>query len=236
MRRLKTGGDEEMKSIHSEYLSSYTGKGLRLVQHKKQGYQLEVPSNFLQEIQELHGESDTDNIVATQPMKNTIRYKTYKMIMIEQAIQSALVDSIEREKQLFESLKEAVLENDDKIKKLAHTLSNFDIAAGNALLSHEKGYNRPNIVPDSDVFWVKKGRHITVEAMQQDSTFVDNDCNLTKKSRIWLITGANMGGKSTFLRQNALIAILAQAGCFVPAEECNIGVVDAVFSRVRTRN
>jgi len=111
-------------------------------------------------------------------------------------------------------------------------LAGIDVASSLARLALDRWYTRP-IINNSTEFEIVGGRHPSVEAIQGDSggTFVSNDCNLTNK-QFWLITGPNMGGKSTFLRQNAIIAILAQSGSFVPAGKARIGIVDAIFSRV----
>ena len=107
------------------------------------------------------------------------------------------------------------------------------MAQGLAQLAVERRYTRPT-VDNTTAFEIKGGRHPVVEAMGAggDTPFVPNDCDLGEEARIWLVTGPNMAGKSTFLRQNALIAVLAQMGSFVPAEEARIGVVDRLFSRV----
>jgi len=101
-----------------------------------------------------------------------------------------------------------------------------------ALLAKERAYSRPELLSD-ETFDITDGRHVTVEALQPDAPFIANDLNLDSDSRkIILLTGANMGGKSTYLRQNAIIVLLAQMGSFVPARRAKIGIVDSVFSRV----
>lgn len=100
-----------------------------------------------------------------------------------------------------------------------------------ALLARERSYIRPTLTTDATIR-ITDGRHVTVEAMNPNQPFIANDLNLENNTKIVLLTGANMGGKSTYLRQNALIVLLAQAGFFVPAREAKIGIVDAIFSRV----
>ncbi|MDH3738056.1 MAG: DNA mismatch repair protein MutS, partial [Alphaproteobacteria bacterium] len=129
-----------------------------------------------------------------------------------------------------------VLARSDDIARAARAMAALDVAAGLADLAVTQRYCRPSI-NDSTAFRIVEGRHPVVEAALDDGagTFVANDCDLSgdeSNGRLWLLTGPNMAGKSTFLRQNALIALLAQIGSFVPASTAEIGVVDRLFSRV----
>jgi DNA mismatch repair protein MutS len=135
--------------------------------------------------------------------------------------------------ELFEELCRAVLAEAEAIAGTARALARLDVAAGLAELAAVERYCRPEI-DDSGAFVIRGGRHPVVEqALARAATpFIANDADLSAPQRLWLLTGPNMAGKSTFLRQNALIAILAQAGSFVPAERAHIGVVDRLFSRV----
>ena len=113
-------------------------------------------------------------------------------------------------------------------------LANLDVAAALAELAAAENYVRPAL-SEEPAFTIEGGRHPVVEAAlvrQGGSAFVPNDCDLGEARRLWLLTGPNMAGKSTFLRQNALIAIMAQAGSFVPAKSATVGIVDRLFSRV----
>ena len=139
---------------------------------------------------------------------------------------------------MFERLAASVIAQGANIKECAEALARLDAASALAHLAAERDYARPQ-VDDSHAFVVEGGRHPVVEqALSRDGTpFVANDCDLSPPQeadagRIWLLTGPNMAGKSTFLRQNALIAILAQTGSFVPAKHAHIGIVDRLFSRV----
>jgi len=119
------------------------------------------------------------------------------------------------------------------LSRIAEALAVLDVASGLADLALSKNYVRPK-VDGSKAFSISRGRHPVVEAAltAAHATFVPNDADLSSERRLWLVTGPNMAGKSTFLRQNALIAILAQMGAFVPAESAHIGIVDRLFSRV----
>ncbi len=139
------------------------------------------------------------------------------------------------ELELFNSLVQEVLVSSDDISRTAKAIAEFDVAAGLADIAVEKNYCRP-IVDDSLVFDVKDGRHPVVEAAiakEHGGAFVGNDCHLSDDSSfLWLLTGPNMAGKSTFLRQNAIIAIMAQMGAYVPCQSAHIGVINKLFSRV----
>jgi DNA mismatch repair protein MutS len=120
----------------------------------------------------------------------------------------------------------------EDLRRAAGALAALDVAAALGELAAEQNYARP-LVDTSLAFAIKGGRHPVVEqALGKSGAFIANDCDLAPEQRLWLLTGPNMAGKSTFLRQNALIALLAQAGSFVPATMAHIGVVDRLFSRV----
>jgi DNA mismatch repair protein MutS len=169
-----------------------------------------------------------------QTLASAVRYTTVELSELERKILSAADKALAVELQLFDDLVGEVLARIEAVAASARALAELDVAAGLAALASEAAWCRP-VVEDSAVFEVAGGRHPVVEAaLRQDQAggFVANDCALSGEQRIWLVTGPNMAGKSTFLRQNALIALLAQAGSFVPATAARIGVVDRLFSRV----
>jgi DNA mismatch repair protein MutS len=173
-----------------------------------------------------------------QTLAGQIRFTTSELGELESKIASAAERALGLELEIFERLTAKVIEQGDNIKTCAEALAQLDVASALAQLAAERDYARPQ-VDDSHAFVVEGGRHPVVEqALSRDGTpFVANDCDLSaprnsQAGRIWLLTGPNMAGKSTFLRQNALIAILAQMGSFVPAKHAHIGVVDRLFSRV----
>ncbi|MGL6042388.1 MAG: MutS-related protein, partial [Sandaracinobacteroides sp.] len=133
----------------------------------------------------------------------------------------------------LEALREAALLAADGLGRVAHGLAALDRSSALAELAAREGLVRPKLTTGTD-FAIVAGRHPVVEAAlkAKGQAFVPNDCRLEGAARVWLVTGPNMGGKSTFLRQNALIAVLAQAGSFVPAAEATIGIVDRLYSRV----
>ena len=175
-----------------------------------------------------------DAFIHRQTLASAVRYTTVELGELAGKISRAADQAMALEQELFDDLVGEVTARTDGIAEAAAALAALDVAAGLADLAVERRYVRP-IVDDSTAFAITGGRHPVVEAALEavgDKGFVPNDCALEGDHRLWLLTGPNMAGKSTFLRQNALIAILAQTGSFVPAEAAHIGVVDRLFSRV----
>jgi len=183
-----------------------------------------------------------------QTMANAMRFTTSELAEIEGQIASANERAHNLEQEIFAELQAAAAAREKALSRIASALAELDVFAALAVLALEQGYVRP-IVDGSESFDIRGGRHPAVEqalAKAQSGAFIENDCVLGRASapsappgfdelpeaRIWLVTGPNMAGKSTFLRQNALIAVLAQMGSFVPARSAHIGVVDRLFSRV----
>jgi len=175
-----------------------------------------------------------------QTLANNVRFNTEELIETESKITQAADRALAIELELFKELSSDVENSGDQISSCAESLAELDVILGLALLSEEENYTRP-IVDNSRTFLIKNGRHPVVEQALRKSKsgpFIENNCELSKQSKkegaanIWLLTGPNMAGKSTYLRQNALIAIIAQMGCFVPAASAHIGLIDRLFSRV----
>ncbi|HYZ25913.1 MAG TPA: DNA mismatch repair protein MutS, partial [Geminicoccaceae bacterium] len=225
LRGLRDQTRRHIARLESE-LQKATGIGSLKVRHNNMlGYYIEVTAT--------HRAKVPEQFVQRQSMANATRYSTKELAELESRIASAAERALTLEVELFEELCRAVLADAEPIARSAQALARLDVAAGLAELAAEQRYCRPEI-DDGDVFLILGGRHPVVEqALARDATpFIANDADLSGRQRLWLLTGPNMAGKSTFLRQNALIAILAQAGSFVPAERAHIGVVDRLFSRV----
>ena len=178
-----------------------------------------------------------------QTMANAMRFATVELGDLEDGIRSAADKALALELKLFKTLIDEILSRSEAIALAAEALAEIDVAAALAEVAVQRRYSRPHV--DSGTgFHIEDGRHPVVEAAQAkdaNTGFVANGCNLgstgqsddgQSPGRLWLITGPNMAGKSTFLRQNALIAVLAQMGSFVPASFARIGIVDRLFSRV----
>src|SRR5579884_2619416 len=173
-----------------------------------------------------------------QTLAGQTRFTTAELGELEAKIATAADRALGRELEIFERLVHVVLAETTAINACADALARLDVASALAQLAVEQDYVRPQ-VDDGLAFVVEGGRHAVVEqALARDgSSFVPNDCDLSpptedETGRIWLLTGPNMGGKSTYLRQTALIAILAQMGSFVPARSARLSIVDRVFTRI----
>jgi DNA mismatch repair protein MutS len=171
-----------------------------------------------------------------QTIGSAVRYSTEELATLARRISEAAEQALAIEGELFESLAAEATGVSAALLALADAIATLDVVAALAELAVTERHARPK-VDDSLAFEIRRGRHPVVEsalAQSQAGTFVPNDCRLSPEGggRLWLVTGPNMAGKSTFLRQNAIIAILAQMGAFVPAESAHIGVVDRLFSRV----
>ncbi|NBB25500.1 DNA mismatch repair protein MutS [Porphyrobacter sp. SLTP] len=168
-----------------------------------------------------------------QTMAGAVRFNSLKLHEEAARIAEAGGHALAAEEAHFEELVAAVVAARHAIAATAAALARIDVAAGNAERASESDWCRPEIAEDAGLS-ITAGRHLVVEAAlaKAGERFVANDCQLAEANRLWLIGGPNMGGKSTFLRQNALIVLLAQAGCFVPSSAARIGLVDRLFSRV----
>ena len=178
----------------------------------------------------------SDSFAHRQTTANAVRFTTPELAELETRILSAADEAQKIEMRLYSSLKDQILDAGAALADVAEALAEIDIAVAGARLARALNWVRP-MVDDSRTFTVTGGRHPVVEAAldREGARFIANDCALSDGSDgadIWLITGPNMAGKSTYLRQNALIAVLAQAGMYVPATAAHIGIVTQLFSRV----
>ncbi|MFN3370862.1 MAG: DNA mismatch repair protein MutS [Sphingomonadaceae bacterium] len=200
---------------------------LRVRHNNVIGYHVEVPSR--------HGEALLANpaFVHRQTLGSAMRFDTAPLRDLAARILTAEADALALEAAHVERLTAAALAEARPLGELADALSALDRSAAFAELAADSGWVRPELTDGMD-FHVTAGRHPVVEAARarEGAAFVPNDCVLEGEARVWLVSGPNMGGKSTFLRQNALIAILAQAGSFVPAAAARLGLVDRLYSRV----
>ena len=168
-----------------------------------------------------------------QTLAGVMRFDTEALRTLASRIAQAQAHSLAAEAAHLEDLRQQAVAEAPAIATVAHALAALDRSAALAELAEQESWCRPRLTGDVD-FAITAGRHPVVQAARRHSgeAFVANDCRLENSCRLWLVTGPNMGGKSTFLRQNALIAILAQAGSFVPAAQATIGIVDRLYSRV----
>ncbi len=208
-----------------EYEREKTGiKTLKVGYNRVFGYYIEVSKSFLSQV--------PDEYIRRQTLANGERFVTPELKETESRVIGARDRLNALEYELFISLRDFVLKSLEAIKLAASALAELDVYCSNAETARELGYVRPEI-DRSDKIYLKNSRHPVVERFLDGSYFVPNDCSLDcSANRMMLITGPNMAGKSTYMRQIALCVVLAQAGCFVPASEARIGIVDRVFTRV----
>ncbi len=169
-----------------------------------------------------------------QTLATSARFTTVELADLDKKISEAGARALAIETQIFDDFTKRITEQTATIRRIAEGLACLDVACAWAELAATENYTCPT-VENSLEFSIEKGRHPVVEAALKNKKangFIANDCTLSDAQRLWLLTGPNMAGKSTFLRQNALIVFLAQIGAFVPAQSATIGVVDRLFSRV----
>ena len=248
-RALRDESRRVIAALQARYADDTGVKALKIKHNNVLGYFVEVTA---QNADRMMQPPLNATFIHRQTLAGQVRFTSTELGELEAKIANAADRALGLELEIFDKLCAAVIAQGNAIKQCAEALARLDVASSLAALAAECNYARPQ-VDDSLTFVIESGRHPVVEqALSRDGTpFVANDSDLSPPAstlpspasaggigsgdaggRIWLITGPNMGGKSTFLRQNALIAILAQMGSFVPAKAAHIGVVDRLFSRV----
>jgi DNA mismatch repair protein MutS len=229
VRKLRDEGRSVIAQMQSEYIETSGVSSLKIKHNNVLGYFIETTATHAAKMM---APPLNETFIHRQTTANQVRFTTVELSEIETRILNAGGRALEIEKRLYSSLTQAIIAQAGPLGALARALSEIDLNAGLAELAVTENWVRPR-VDDSRAFDITGGRHPVVEAaLQKDGApFIANDCGLTD-TPIWLLTGPNMAGKSTFLRQNALLAILAQMGSFVPATEAHIGIVSQLFSRV----
>jgi DNA mismatch repair protein MutS len=237
MRALRDQSRRVIAAMERE-LAEETGiRSLKIRHNNVLGYYIEVTANHAGAM--TGSDEAKARFIHRQTMASAMRFTTTALAELETKIANAAGRTLEIELAVFDALQAEAVSHAQAIRAVADALAELDVASSLAVLAAEQDYCRP-AVDASLAFRIEGGRHPVVEQAlrrQLGDPFVANDCDLSpeegaKNGAIWLLTGPNMGGKSTFLRQNALIAILAQTGSFVPAASAHIGVVDRLFSRV----
>ncbi|MFT3690727.1 DNA mismatch repair protein MutS [Paenirhodobacter sp.] len=228
-RRLRDEGRGVIARMQAEFIEETGIASLKIKHNNVLGYFIETTA--------IHAEKmmGSARFIHRQTTANQVRFTTVELSELETRILNAGAHALDIEKRLYDSLKRAILAHSGPIGEAARALAEIDLTAAFADLAAGDGWAAP-VVDNSRAFEVEAGRHPVVEAAlkRQGEPFIANDCGLTSGTTpaIWLLTGPNMAGKSTFLRQNAIIALLAQAGSFVPARRAHIGLVSQLFSRV----
>ncbi|WP_136644836.1 DNA mismatch repair protein MutS [Tabrizicola sp. YIM 78059] len=229
-RALRDEGRGVIARMQAEYVEATGIASLKIKHNNVLGYFIETTTTHEERMRSM-----PELFIHRQTTAGQVRFTTLALSDLETRILNAGNHALEIEKRHYSGLKARILDNSAVIAQAARALAEIDLAAAFADLSAEEGWCAP-VVDDSRAFHVVGGRHPVVERAlrREGQPFVANDCALTpaETPAIWLLTGPNMAGKSTFLRQNALIALLAQAGSHVPATSARIGLVSQLFSRV----
>ena len=223
-RSIKTNGTDIMASIEQKEREETGIKTLKVDYNKVFGYYIEVTKSFIEQV--------PDRYVRKQTLTNCERYITSELKEMENTIFSAEDKIVTLEYELFAGLRAVIAENNERIRATASLIAEIDVYRSFAEVADKNGYVCPEVDLSYDLI-IKDGRHPVVEKFVTDSYFVPNDTTLdVTDNKVMIITGPNMAGKSTYMRQVAIITIMAQIGSYVPAKDARIGVVDKVFTRV----
>ncbi len=231
LKNLRDESRRLVAGLQDKYAAATGVAALKVKHNNVLGYFIEVTQKNADAL----AQAPDGPFIHRQTMKNALRFTTVELGELEGRLASAADKALALELELFDRLVAQVTAGAEAIACAARALAHLDVAASLAELAAEQRYSRP-LVDDRLGFQITGGRHPVGENLGGEgdgsTPFVANDCDLGEDHRLWLLTGPNMAGKSTFLRQNALLAVMAQMGSFVPAEAANIGAVDRLFSRV----
>ena len=223
-RHAKTEGKTWLTQLEAEEREKTEIRTLRIKYNKIFGYYFEVSNSFKDKVPEY--------FTRTQTLANAERYSTVRLKELESVILGAEDKLYALEYELFCEIRESIAKQIPRIQATAKVVANIDVFASLSLVAERNNYVCPQM-NEKGVIDIKEGRHPVVEKMIKNDMFIPNDTYLDgSKSRISVITGPNMAGKSTYMRQTALIVLMAQIGSFVPASKANIGIVDRIFTRV----
>ncbi|MCP4922972.1 MAG: DNA mismatch repair protein MutS [bacterium] len=224
--QLRDEGRTLIRELQAHYVQETGVNTLKIKHNNVLGYYIEVSAQHAKKLPEA-------DYIHRQTLASAMRFKTTELADLEVKLNNAVDEVLQQELQLFEDLVSRVLTHAKELSTLSQALARLDVTNSHATLALEEGYTCPQI-DGTHALHIEKGRHPVVEASlkTKGEQFVTNECSLDEGHRLWLITGPNMAGKSTFLRQNALIVLMAQMGAFVPATKAHIGVCDRLFSRV----
>ena len=224
LRDIMENGQGYLSKIEAREKEKTGIKSLKIGYNKVYGYYLEVTN--------LYKDAVPDTYIRKQTLTNAERYITQELKDLENKILGARERSVQLESEIFNKIRDKIAAQLERIQRTAYHIAVVDCIQSLAQAASESGFVRPE-VDASDAIIIRDGRHPVVEKMMKDAPFVPNDTVLDcRDNRMLIITGPNMAGKSTFMRQVAVITLLAQIGSFVPASSAKIGVTDAIFTRV----
>ena len=224
LKHATTDGKSWLMKLEADEKEKTGIKSLKIGFNKVFGYYIEVTN--------LYKDMVPDTYIRKQTLTNGERYITEELKNMENQILGAEEKVIKLELEAFRQIREEIAGNVKRMQKTAEAISSLDVLTSFAQVAEEMNYCKPTINKDG-ILNIKEGRHPVIEKMLSSGEFVSNDTYLdTDQNRLAIITGPNMAGKSTYMRQVALITLMAQVGSFVPATEATIGVVDKIFTRV----
>ena len=223
LRDIRDNGARVIAEIEAREREKTGIKNLRIKYNRVFGYSIEVTNSFKDKVPYEYKRRQT--------LANAERYITDELKQAEDRILTSTEKSLRLELELFERIKNELMVQLSALKRLSGAIAMLDCLVAFASLAKESGYCRPQIVEEGGALRIAEGRHPVVEALTKER-FVPNDTMLDGETRTMVITGPNMAGKSTYMRQNALIVLMAHIGCFVPAKSARIPVVDRIFTRV----
>ncbi len=224
LRQIASGGKDFLRQIEEKEREQTGIKNLKVGYNRVFGYYIEVSKGNIPLVPE--------HYIRKQTLSTGERYITEELKKIESEILGANDKILALESEIFSEVREFIASKLEKIQLTAEAVAYIDVIQSYAEVSRENNFARPDISLES-VIEIKDGRHPVIEKMRGESIFTPNDARMDcKENRLLIITGPNMAGKSTFMRQVAIITLMAQIGCFVPAKSARIGVVDKIFTRV----
>ena len=223
-KKASTDGKNWIVAVEAKEKERTGIRNLKVGYTKVFGYYIEITKSFLKQV--------PDNYIRKQTLTGAERFITEELREIENKILGSEEKVVSLEYEEFTKIRTLIAKNIERLQNSASAISNVDVLTSLAIVAEDNNYVYPN-VNDSDVIDIKGGRHPVIEKMIDSGSFVENDTYLDcKDNRVAIITGPNMAGKSTYMRQVAIIALMAQIGSFVPAESATIGIVDKIFTRV----
>lgn len=224
LRGIANGGRSILSEIEEREREETGIKNLKIGYNHVFGYYIEVSKGNLSLVPERY--------IRRQTLATGERYVTEELKKVEGEIIGANGKILALESEIFAEVRDFIGAQLDRIQRTAEAVAYLDVLQSYAAVSRDNNYTRPDISLES-VIQIREGRHPVIEAMRTEAGFTPNDASLDlKENRLWIITGPNMAGKSTFMRQCALIVLMAQIGCFVPAKSAKIGIVDKIFTRI----
>ncbi len=222
LRRLKSDSGAFLLELEKTEKQRTGIKNLKVQYNRVHGYYIELPRSVSDELPE--------GYIRRQTLKNAERFITEELKTFEDKILSANEKALALEKSIYADLLSQLTSHVSSIHACAQSVAEIDVLANFALQARQLDLVKPRLI-DQSILEIKQGRHPVVEHFQQQQ-FIANDTELNDTSRMQLITGPNMGGKSTYMRQTAIITLLAHTGCFVPAQQATIGNIDRIFTRI----